>query len=264
MRRFISFVVIWLVVVTSVVALQPPPAAEAQSLSEGCNYMNDPFWDSGAAHTLFSGYTLAFNQGEQIVVTAGPPENGTVLGPITLSLSSTVVATAPYPGTLTYTIPANMVAVFQSVGVSGSGTATWDISCGLAPNQPPNCSAASASVSLLWPADHKMVTVGVNGVTDPDGNAVTVTIANIFQDEPVNGPDDGNTAPDGQGVGTGSAAVRAERAGMGNGRVYHIGFTASDGNGGACSGMVMVGVPLNSGDSGGPVDGGAVYDSTGS
>lgn len=37
--------------------------------------------------------------------------------------------------------------------------------------------------------------------------------------------------------------LRAERAGTGNGRVYVVHFTASDGQGGNCSGTVKVGVP---------------------
>jgi hypothetical protein len=42
----------------------------------------------------------------------------------------------------------------------------------------------------------------------------------------------------------GAASVRAERAGNGNGRVYHILFTAADdGHGSSCSGAVTVGVP---------------------
>ena len=48
----------------------------------------------------------------------------------------------------------------------------------------------------------------------------------------------GNTAPDGQGLGTSTAKVRAERVSKGNGRVYYISFTADDIYGGSCSGMV--------------------------
>lgn len=43
---------------------------------------------------------------------------------------------------------------------------------------------------------------------------------------------------DGCGVGMATAAVRAERRGVGNGRVYHIGFTASDGYGRVCTSEV--------------------------
>ena len=46
----------------------------------------------------------------------------------------------------------------------------------------------------------------------------------------------------------------------GNGRVYHVGFTADDRWGGTCSGKVLVGVPHDVKDS--PVDDGALYYST--
>jgi hypothetical protein len=70
--------------------------------------------------------------------------------------------------------------------------------------------------------------------------------------------------PDGRGIGTDIVEIRAERAGTkkvpGNGRVYHIGFSAADGHGGSCSGEVRVGVPHDKKDT--PVDNGALYDST--
>jgi hypothetical protein len=131
-------------------------------------------------------------------------------------------------------------------------------------NQPPVCSAAYPSVEALWPAQHQMVPVSVQGVTDPDGDPVTLSITHIRQDEPVNGLGDGDTAPDGWGIGAAAAELRAERAGTGNGRVYHIGFSASDPWGGACSGTVRVRVDHSQGKKGMAVDDGPMYDSTGS
>jgi hypothetical protein len=43
----------------------------------------------------------------------------------------------------------------------------------------------------------------------------------------------------------GRVLLRAERAGAGDGRVYALSVTATDGQGGACTGKVGVGVPLN-------------------
>lgn len=133
-------------------------------------------------------------------------------------------------------------------------------------NRPPDCSKAASSISLLWPPDHKMVPVSVQNVSDADEDPLILTITSIRQDEPVNAIADGNTTADGAGVGTSTAMVRAERSGSpknpGNGRVYHIGFTANDGNGGACSGVVRVGVPHDQGGQSTPVDDGALYDST--
>ena len=98
-------------------------------------------------------------------------------------------------------------------------------------------------------------------VTDPDNDPITITIDSITQDEPVSGNGSGNTSPDGMGVGASIASLRAERAGGGDGRVYAIGFSATDGRGGVCSGIVPVGVPHdNSGTA--PVDSGQLFDST--
>ena len=80
-------------------------------------------------------------------------------------------------------------------------------------------------------------------VIDPDGDTVTIVISSILQDELVGSQADGS----GSGVGEDTALVRAERRRLssgGNGRVYHIGFTADDGLCGRCRGEVMVGVPL--------------------
>ncbi len=129
-------------------------------------------------------------------------------------------------------------------------------------NRPPVCDAALPSVTSLWPPNHQFVPVSVLGVTDPEGDAVTITITSIFQDEPVNGLDDGDTSPDGQGIGTSVAEVRAERWGEGNGRFYHISYTATDARGGTCSGVVLVVAPLSQSPKDVPVDEGALYDST--
>jgi hypothetical protein len=151
---------------------------------------------------------------------------------------------------------------FAEIGPSnGLGPYVDDVSVVLY-NLPPVCTAAASNQGTLWPPNHSLASIDVLGVTDPDGDAVTITIDSIFQDEPTNGLGDGDTSPDGFGVGASTAEVRAERAGNGNGRAYHISFTADDGRGGACSGEVLVTVPKSRGNNGAAVDDGALYDST--
>jgi YVTN family beta-propeller protein len=132
-------------------------------------------------------------------------------------------------------------------------------------NRPPDCSTAYPSVGVIWPPNHQFVSVDVLGVTDPDGDAVTIEVTGIRQDEPVDGYGDGRFTPDGKGVGTATAELRAERAGWkkapGDGRVYHIYFDATDPYGYACSGEIAVQVPHDS-DSAPSTDGGPIYDST--
>lgn len=129
----------------------------------------------------------------------------------------------------------------------------------------PACSQARPSLAMLWPPNHGFVAVSILGVTDPEGDPVSISIDRNMQDEPNDGDDndeggDGNTCPDASGVGTSTALLRAERSGRGNGRVYTIFFTATDGRGGSCHSSVKVAVPHDS--SRAAIDDGPAYDST--
>jgi len=133
------------------------------------------------------------------------------------------------------------------------------------PNRPPDDSDAYADPAFLWPPNHKMVPVTVMGVTDPDGDPVTITVTGITSDEPTAsdlGSGGATSAPDADGVGTSVANLRAECSGTGNGRVYEVSFQASDGMGGICTGSVKVYVPHDIKTSDGPVDDGQNYDAT--
>lgn len=136
--------------------------------------------------------------------------------------------------------------------------------------EPPtiDCGTATASDDELWPPNHKYRTITVEGVVDENGDSAVIEIDSIRQDESVldKGAGAGNTCPDGKGVGTSGADVRAERNGNpktpGNGRVYHISFTATGGAGETCSGTVRTCVPHDQGQGAGCVDGGPLFDST--
>lgn len=128
-------------------------------------------------------------------------------------------------------------------------------------NHPPDCSAAQASPPDLWPPNHEMHSVDVLNVNDPDGDDLTLTVTRITQDEPVDERGDGATSPDGVGVGTETAFVRAERAGLRNSRVYEISFRADDGHGGSCTGSVRVCVAHDQGEHAECIDDGQTYDS---
>jgi hypothetical protein len=86
--------------------------------------------------------------------------------------------------------------------------------------------------------------VRILGITEPDGDPLTVTITGVMQDEPVSGIDDGNTSPD--AIRTWApryVLLRAERSSQGDGRLYHVTFTANDPPGARCSALVKVSVP---------------------
>jgi hypothetical protein len=121
----------------------------------------------------------------------------------------------------------------------------------------PPCEGVVADKTSLWPPNHKLQTISL---TDSDGDPVTIT--GVTQDEPVNGTDDGDTSPDAVAGATASQVqIRAERSGIGDGRVYEISFTGENDPGEFCIGSVQVSVPLNK--HGTAVDSGQLYDSFG-
>jgi hypothetical protein len=157
-------------------------------------------------------------------------------------------ATFTYTGTkvCTDTIQATCANVCDSTPPRLETTATkeWQIP----PNQPPDCAKAYADPECLWPPNNQypMKPVNILGVTDPDGDAVAITITGITSDEPtatIKGAGGPKAAPDASGVGTSQAMIRAERSGLKDGRVYVINFMADDGKGGMCNGSVVVNVP---------------------
>ena len=148
----------------------------------------------------------------------------------------------------------------------------WASECGGQPNlsdettiliavgEGPDCSQAKPGTSKIWPPNLKMVDIDVLGVTNTQGQPAEITIIGITQDETVNGLGDGDRSPDGMGVGTSIAQIRAERSGTGNGRVYEISFIAVDDSGAECVGSVNVSVPHNVEEE--AIDDGQIYDST--
>jgi len=124
------------IVLVSVLVLAVPSArhdAAAQTLSSGCTVLNQPYFDGlYSVHAVMSaGGTYNFNANEVITIQVGPPTSGR---PTTIELrfGSTAVASAPYPGTLVYTIPADVSGVSVVwVRVLGGieSSATFAVSC---------------------------------------------------------------------------------------------------------------------------------------
>ncbi len=131
-------------------------------------------------------------------------------------------------------------------------------------NDPPRCDLAVASKDVLWPPNHKLEQIAVEGVSDDDGvhNMVTLEITGVTLDEPVSGLGDGDSSPDAviqPSDPADTVLIRRERSKKGNGRVYKVSFTADDGFE-SCDGMVQVGVPR--GRKSDAVDDGQFFDST--
>ena len=133
-------------------------------------------------------------------------------------------------------------------------------------NRPPDVTDAHPSIDCLWPPNHKFVDITIEGITDPDGDEVTITITNITSDEPtatIEGAGGDKHAPDAdpECIGTSIARVRAERSGNEDGRVYEITFVASDGIA-ETVGSVLVKVPHDQSGDCVSIDSGQNYDAT--
>ena len=223
------------------------------------NVNNDPIADAGAENTLNENTALTLNANG-----SSDPDGDALTyswtqvdGPL-VTLAGNTTAT---PGLTTPFVSVGGADLTFEVtvddGFGGVATDTVVVHVTNA-NDPPLASAARPTIACLWPPDHKLVKVGILGVSDPNDNA-TIAITSVTQDEPTNGLGDGDTAVDAVINADGTVLLRAERSGKGNGRVYHIHFTASDFEG-SSAGVVNVCVQHNQKST--AVDGGELFDST--
>jgi hypothetical protein len=184
-------------------------------------------------------------------ILAGNPSNGAlVLNP---DGSFTYTPNAGFYGQDSFTYQAN-----DGEMLSGVTTVTLTVDASV-------CLLAEPSQYFIWPPNNNtLVPISIQLPADSNGQ-YGITITGIFQDEPVG---NGNQAPDGFGVGTSIASVRAERDQSSDGRVYHIFFTALHPlTGVSCTGVVRTAVYDNQSQPADPsiinlIDGGPLFDST--
>jgi len=172
-----------------------------------------------------------------------------------------------------------------SPALGGTCGVTVLLNTGPLSNGAPDCSQARAVPPVIMRRDHSMVGVRIEGIADPEGDPLAITVTRVTQDEPpesrdrsvdgahddavvsdgadelayVPSPDDGQVrggsraplprksqgCPDAAIGASGDVAVRAERSAQGDGRVYTIGFSAADNYGGLSEGTVRVCVPVS-------------------
>ena len=103
----------------------------------------------------------------------------------------------------------------------------------------------SVSPSLLWPPNHRYVTVSASAtaVDDTDPNP-TVTLVSVTSNEPDDGPADGNTTNDIVIDGPFGFRLRAERNENGAGRTYSVTYRATDVVGNSAIASATVFVPI--------------------
>lgn len=134
-------------------------------------------------------------------------------------------------------------AITLTVDDGKGGTSTDTMTVTVVDTTPPEVTALSASPAVLWPPNHKMVPVTV-AITALDAcGTADCRIAHVASSEPANGLGDGDMTPDWQVTGPLTLQLRAERAGMGSGRVYTATLACTDRAGNTATRVVTVTVP---------------------
>lgn len=111
----------------------------------------------------------------------------------------------------------------------------------------PSINTLAASPNVLWPPNHKFVPVTISWSASDNCSAAACSISSVTSNEPVNGLGDGDTAPDWIITSGSTLLLRAERSGLGNGRVYTITVSCRDAAGNVSSRTVTVTVPHDQG-----------------
>jgi uncharacterized repeat protein (TIGR01451 family) len=111
-------------------------------------------------------------------------------------------------------------------------------------NQPPVIANISANPAILFPPTHKMKNVRIN-YSSTDNCGIVTCVLSVTSNEPVNGTGDGDTSPDWEIIDDHNVRLRAERSAQGNGRIYTITITCTDGQGNSTSETTEVHVPHN-------------------
>ena len=121
--------------ILAAVGLNASPAAAQAGSSPGCQNLNDPSLDDQYFGRQSAAPTQHF-AGETITFTASTPVNGpTPTAVIFEQPIGTVIATSPFPGTVSYTYPADAITTI-SWYVNTNSSVTWTVTCTPAPAYP--------------------------------------------------------------------------------------------------------------------------------
>jgi hypothetical protein len=165
------------------------------------------------------------------------------LGTATASDNCSVTTTrSGVPAGNFFPVGTTIITYTATDGAGNTASATQSVTVN--DDTPPVITGATVDKPTLWPPNHQMVDVAVSYTGTDNCGAVDTTLS-VSSNEPVNGMGDGNTATDWEIVDAHHVRLRAERSGLGSGRIYTITITATDSNGNASSQIVTVHVPHN-------------------
>jgi hypothetical protein len=143
-------------------------------------------------------------------------------------------------GTVDVNVPGDYVLTYTAT--NGFQTTSVERVVHVVDSTPPAITGLSANPAVLAEPNHRLVDVSVfYGVADGSGSAAC-TIA-VSSNEAANTAGDGNTAADWVVVSSTHVQLRAERSGLGTGRIYTLTLTCSDNAGNQSEATTTVTVP---------------------
>lgn len=210
----------------------PPVANAGANQNVGCTGRNGTAVTlNGSGSTDPDGNSLSYVWKDQ---------NGAVVG--TTANVQVTLSPGTYTFTLTVTDPGGLSST-ATTSITVQDTTSPTLTFALSPNS-------------LQPPNHKLalITATVNAADACSANTA-VRLVSITSNEPDEGSGDGDQPNDIQAAGGGpvpfgtdvrSFLLRAERSGMGSGRIYTVTYSATDaaGNTTSASGVVVVGATL--------------------
>jgi hypothetical protein len=172
-----------------------------------------------------------------------------------LRIYTTTIPAAQRLYTLMHDHQYRVAIAWQNVGYNQPPHPSFYLGDGMAPQVRPNIivqrdttspviHAVAASPKVMWPPNHEMrdVTVTVNVTDDVDPRPLT-RIVEVTSNEPELATGSGDYAPDWEMTGSLTVRLRAERSGLGSGRVYTIKVQSTDFFGNATVASTTVRVP---------------------
>ena len=110
-------------------------------------------------------------------------------------------------------------------------------------NSPPVITEGTATPSVLWPVNHRFVPVIVGYAVCDNCDPAPVCSLSVASNEPEDGRGDGHSSADWLVVDAHRLLLRAERSGIGSGRVYAVTISCADASGNVGRQTVVVTVP---------------------
>lgn len=154
--------------------------------------------------------------------------------------SDVTVTQVPAPGTIL--TGASDYLVWVTATDKGGNTGTCSFTITTLDTIAPVLSDITVNAPVIFPANHKMRDIRLTYTATDNCTPATTTVS-VSSNEHDNATGDGNTSPDWEVVNNHRVKLRAERSGLGEGRVYTITVTATDAYGNASTGTVSVSVP---------------------